>query len=350
MNTRYILLTIAIFFISSFCYAQYSISGYIDAEQKNKTVYLGLLKYDEQYTLAKTQILLVTEADSTGYFEFSGQLLSEKDKFYRIHANITNDKSALQLVRSDSLCNYHNFIFSNKDTIFFPKAKNIWFSNAENTNAADKDKETLINFTHNLSYEFAQSKYTTIEVINRFSKRIKQYASDSISSPFVKLLAVDIIKRKGFNLKNDFEDNPAFYKNIQQALFNYYGKSSYYLQFQDEISTISYSIVDKKYRLLKTWNFILVLLTIVLLTLAFSLFRKIRLQKKEKLEDFSQTLTKQEEKIAKLICENKTNKEIADELFISLSTVKTHISNLYAKVNVANRKGFQHKFKNHTWD
>jgi DNA-binding CsgD family transcriptional regulator len=48
--------------------------------------------------------------------------------------------------------------------------------------------------------------------------------------------------------------------------------------------------------------------------------------------------------------ENKTNKEIASELFISLNTVKTHIRNLYAKLEVSNRGEFVQKYKNHPRD
>ena len=49
-------------------------------------------------------------------------------------------------------------------------------------------------------------------------------------------------------------------------------------------------------------------------------------------------LSKQEITVRNLILEGKSNKEIASELFISLSTVKTHITNLYAKLNVGNRQ------------
>ena len=62
------------------------------------------------------------------------------------------------------------------------------------------------------------------------------------------------------------------------------------------------------------------------------------------------SLTNQEEKIAKLIMQEKSNKEIASELFISLSTVKTHIRNLYAKFEVNNRHQFTAKIKNHPRD
>ncbi|MEG0291965.1 MAG: LuxR C-terminal-related transcriptional regulator [Anaerovoracaceae bacterium] len=50
-------------------------------------------------------------------------------------------------------------------------------------------------------------------------------------------------------------------------------------------------------------------------------------------------LTDRELLICKLIYEGKTNQEIADELFISESTVKTHIYNLYKKLDIKNRSG-----------
>ena len=39
-----------------------------------------------------------------------------------------------------------------------------------------------------------------------------------------------------------------------------------------------------------------------------------------------------------VITNGKTNKEIAQELFVELSTVKTHINNIYRQLNVSNRK------------
>ncbi len=48
-------------------------------------------------------------------------------------------------------------------------------------------------------------------------------------------------------------------------------------------------------------------------------------------------LTNREYQILKLIAQGHSNSEIADELFLSLSTIKTHVSNLYAKMNVKSR-------------
>lgn len=48
-------------------------------------------------------------------------------------------------------------------------------------------------------------------------------------------------------------------------------------------------------------------------------------------------LTKREEEILLLISHGKTNQQIADGLYISLSTVKTHVANIYSKLGVRRR-------------
>ncbi|KIL50758.1 LuxR family transcriptional regulator [Jeotgalibacillus alimentarius] len=48
-------------------------------------------------------------------------------------------------------------------------------------------------------------------------------------------------------------------------------------------------------------------------------------------------LTEREREILMLIAEGKTNQEIADELYIALKTVKTHVSNILGKLDVQDR-------------
>jgi two-component system, NarL family, response regulator LiaR len=48
-------------------------------------------------------------------------------------------------------------------------------------------------------------------------------------------------------------------------------------------------------------------------------------------------LTTREIEILLLMAEGKTNQDIADELFIALKTVKTHVSNILSKLNVQDR-------------
>ncbi|MGX7329748.1 response regulator transcription factor [Enterococcus bulliens] len=48
-------------------------------------------------------------------------------------------------------------------------------------------------------------------------------------------------------------------------------------------------------------------------------------------------LTTREREVLQLIAEGKSNQEIADELFITLKTVKTHVSNILSKLEVEDR-------------
>jgi NarL family two-component system response regulator LiaR len=48
-------------------------------------------------------------------------------------------------------------------------------------------------------------------------------------------------------------------------------------------------------------------------------------------------LTDRELEVLKLLAEGKTNQDIADELFIALKTVKTHVSNILSKLQVQDR-------------
>ncbi len=59
---------------------------------------------------------------------------------------------------------------------------------------------------------------------------------------------------------------------------------------------------------------------------------------KLKAEQLAETgISQREFEVLQLMAEGHTNQEIADQLFISLNTVKTHSSNLFAKLDVKRR-------------
>ncbi len=60
-------------------------------------------------------------------------------------------------------------------------------------------------------------------------------------------------------------------------------------------------------------------------------------------------LTPKEKQILELIKQGKTNKEIASELFISVSTVKTHINNIFKKEKVSKRDELLKKHLNYRY-
>ncbi|MBN1623836.1 MAG: hypothetical protein JXN10_04485 [Clostridia bacterium] len=56
-------------------------------------------------------------------------------------------------------------------------------------------------------------------------------------------------------------------------------------------------------------------------------------------------ISEREKEIIEALAQGKTNKEIASELFISINTVKTHIKNIYRKLDIKNRVQLLHKIK-----
>jgi DNA-binding NarL/FixJ family response regulator len=49
------------------------------------------------------------------------------------------------------------------------------------------------------------------------------------------------------------------------------------------------------------------------------------------------SISEREFNVLKAMYDGKTNQQMADELFVSVNTIKTHISNIYIKLDVANR-------------
>lgn len=65
-------------------------------------------------------------------------------------------------------------------------------------------------------------------------------------------------------------------------------------------------------------------------------------------KELHEDLTKREQEVLLLIAEGRSNQEIADLLFITLKTVKTHVSNILAKLEVEDRtQAAIYAFKHH---
>lgn len=55
------------------------------------------------------------------------------------------------------------------------------------------------------------------------------------------------------------------------------------------------------------------------------------------LDDAGATLTEREREVLALLARGSTNREIADELYLSVDTIKTHVRKVFTKLDVSNR-------------
>jgi DNA-binding NarL/FixJ family response regulator len=57
------------------------------------------------------------------------------------------------------------------------------------------------------------------------------------------------------------------------------------------------------------------------------------------------SLTRREHQIAELLSEGKTNRQLAEQLFLSEKTVETHLSHIFAKLGVSSRTAAAAEFQ-----
>jgi ATP/maltotriose-dependent transcriptional regulator MalT len=85
-------------------------------------------------------------------------------------------------------------------------------------------------------------------------------------------------------------------------------------------------------------NIYLIITGILFLILGIIISRYFYIKKeKQKRELAKSSLSGQELKVLSLIAEGNSNKEIAEQLFIAETTVKSHVSNILTKLNAKRR-------------
>ncbi|WP_425234286.1 response regulator transcription factor [Ulvibacterium sp.] len=166
----------------------------------------------------------------------------------------------------------------------------------------------------------------------------RDYARDSIKILRVKLLAIKFLENKNL-LELDITENPDYYVALLTKLKKSNINRSEYLFLENKLAFLTTEVVENKYKNSKLVIGLLGFVSIGLVLVVLWMRRK-----RKGLPIVG--LSKQERNIHGLILQGKSNKEIANELFISLSTVKTHITNIYSKLHVSSREELVQKLQN----
>ncbi len=328
---------------SSQVYSQYSFSGQINDQGLSGTVYLSLVDdYRKTSGVFTDQILATTKVDSLGHFVFKGSDLPDEYRFYRIHADACSENQ-LNVNHYTGHCPSSQevvFLASNKDTINFPISfDQQMFCSVITSNPVALKLHQVDSLKEVMRYEFTgfRSKTKNKATIGKWFKRLHEYGQAQ-NEPLVELYIHSFLSNRSNTFydfyKEDIADN-SYYDQLADRLDNRYQGSAYTEQYQAELASDKYALglsKDKKPK----WQYYL--FGFLLLGLLLNMmYWNIKKRRKKKAIDIS-SLTPQEQKILGLILENKTNKEIAQDIFVSHSTVKTHINNLYRKVGVQSRE------------
>lgn len=311
-------------------YAQNAISGYVNIEdvEFSKEIHLTQIALEDIPNYNKAKKVAVIKIDENGFFQFKRKQIVDKNTIYRLYVN-RFEKALKDTLQVDQL-----FILSNQDSIRFKKNK-IPFTEYANTNLADKEWQKLRKFERQLRKVDFKKEDSLSEA---YIGNIKSYAKDSLQILMVKLIGIKQLDNKDL-LEKDIVENSEYYVALLIDLKESDIERSEYLFLENKLAFLTTEVAESKY---VTSTIINILLVVVVAGLVFFLYRLKRRKSQHAIAD----LSKQEKNIQGLILEGKSNKEIANELFISLSTVKTHITNIYNKLQVSSRQELLRKTQN----
>lgn len=321
MTLRIAFLSISIF-LSGITFAQSGLHGQIrlDTSMWRPVVYISLIdNFDNMYTMSNAMIIDQSMISDSGKFSFDTKYFPDADNLFRIHICKKNDPPAtLNIGGKDE---NHFFLIANKQT-------NITITNYSSRDLI-KDftiqgyfPNNIIRLIDEISSYADSAALTNSNLKNELIKRAVfeklRIIADTCSNPLVSLYAV---------YKGDFEKN---YTVNQQFYKNFISKwkkenSTSFKNFRNKLP--SNAFFSNKNIVVSIFSFIA----------GFFICLLIKFRKPIK-KSIIQDLSIQERKIYGLLLEGKSNKEMADILGVELSTIKSHLSSIYSKLNIRSRK------------
>lgn len=312
-------------FFGIYCSAQSTISGQIDlkdSKAENLKIHLIKLSVDQIGNLKYSKDIAWSSIAKDGSFSFDRKHIADKDAIYKLHVK------RMEKAITDTIAQSTPFLLSKSDSIHFQMGA-VPLATYLSSSEADKEWQRL--------REFEKQLFRSQLAKNEEAAQLTNYAKDSLRILMVKLIGVWQLEEKQL-LELDISKNPDYYLALLSELKESDMPVAQYLFLEKKLAFLTQEYVERKYAWSTAINIIL-----GLIVLGFGTFFILRKKRSSGVEHH---LSRQEQTIQSLILAGKTNKEIANELFISLSTVKTHITNIYSKLKVSNRGELLRRFHN----
>ncbi len=332
-------------------FGQYSFSGRVSEEHQGNAIYLSLIEdYRKTSRTYLEQIISKTFVDSLGFFQFNGDNLIKDNRLYRIHLDgcADGDKASHFL----GTCNNSKsvlFIANNKDTLEFPTSfEDQALCTITSTNPKASLPLDIEGLKEEMVFDFADYRSEANRKLNseKWFTSLQKFGEDS-NEPLAELLIYDFLSDKrnetySYYLQDIAANN--YYDTLLDRLKSSYPNTDFTKEFEAELVT------DRQLANFQNegyWDWKTIILVLLGLSLALNLYFLIsrKLNARTTTGHLLQKLTPQEQKIVRQILLDKSNKEIANELFVSHSTIKTHINNLYKKLDVSSRQEIVTLFK-----
>ncbi|MEM1124034.1 MAG: helix-turn-helix transcriptional regulator, partial [Bacteroidota bacterium] len=319
-------------------FAQYRIKGKVNVSPDwQPQIYLAAIdKLNDYYRASADLVIQIAPIQADGSFEINGDNLPDDPRFYRLYLMKEQNQeydACLYFGLNDH--NFIHLVLHNSSQLDI-QADTTTFSPFGNYRVQGDETNQLMRQLSNKVYpniEFYSFRFPTEQKLaqEKLHQDLK-YFSDTCQNALVSLAAVNYT-----DFDEYFETDRYFYEDFGERLKatlphsvytqNYFRKLNYYAFEEGD------SLPNWVYWTIGGLTFGLLLVG----GLAVYFYKKSSQQNRERpivkiptTDDLYEKLTLKEREILALILAGKPNKEIASDLFIGLSTVKTHINKIYA--------------------
>ncbi len=295
------------------------ISGHLEYDTSwSPVIYLSYIPtLEERNRMSADMIIGSAEIDENGEFFFDISFLPEESNLFRLHL-VKQGDSPYSLIIGGKDEN-HMFLIANGHSVIHIEnsAGGTLF---EDVTFKHSDENVLLN-----EVNIIKQNYDSTQMIVSPSKRqLMQQAlesqlrliADTCPDALVGLYAI-----YNSNFEENYLENKSFYKQFLKKWRK--EDSLYYVSFREQIEVRSMAIVFG----------LIILLISVFVLVYFSFWRK-----KNSKSSLIGELSVQERKVFSYLQQGLSNQQISDECNIGISTVKTHVSNIYAKLGIKSRK------------
>jgi DNA-binding CsgD family transcriptional regulator len=299
----------------------HTISGTLDLDQSwNPVVYLSYISsFDELHALSSEMIITGADIDSTGAFIFNIDFLPKEDRLYRLH--ITKKEAPISSLIIGGKDQNHLFIIANSSSNITVKGSSKAIFNkalikGNNDNNSLFKIDQIASFLDSIPFEATalQRNLETRAVYDQL-----RMIADTSSHSLVSLYA--LYKTR---FKVDFDKDTNYYDRYREKWKDC--NNSYFKAFRRDFPVKQERNV-----------YVYFITGFISLCAGYMIKHSIK-RRKGRIKKQLKLLSVQERKVFALLQKGKSNKEISQELNIGVNTVKSHVSNVYSKLEINSRK------------
>ncbi|MBN1822047.1 MAG: helix-turn-helix transcriptional regulator [Prolixibacteraceae bacterium] len=329
----------------------FELKGKVDyANDWQPVIFLASLNSPADLFVASPDFILSkTIIGADGSFSFKDVVIPDEPMFYRLYM-VKNEFSTVEFNTPENR-NYIHLILDNQSelsvelSLINNKLDVVSIKDQGLNKSVFQFDDEILKYKKEMSADLSKNQLDLLK--QQHDSYIKNFI-DTCQNSMVGLYALYHIEEK----ETDFLRNSNFYINFKNRLHNEFPSAIYTSVYDDLLNSLVdfRDLVCEIPGVAPKWKDYLLILesALIVFLLTWILLKKTKLKATDSFKsetDIYFRLTEKEKQILKLISEGKTNKEISKLLFIELSTVKTHINNIYKQIKVPDRKGAAQFFK-----